>query len=481
MIPALDLLGRALLVGVFVVAAVAKLRDRPATREALGGFGVPARLTDPVAVALPVVELATAGLLVPRATAVVGAAAATALLSVFTIAIAVSLARGRRPACRCFGQLSAAPVGARTLIRNAALLVVSGGVLAAELSRPAADPVSSALHADRTVAIITAFVVSGAVVVGAIAVMLAVLRSYGLVLHRLDALERRLADLGYEDEGDYDETLPLPEVGLRPGTAAPLAGALEIGGRPFVREPSKPLLVLFTSPHCGPCEELLPEVAGWQRTHSEQLSIAVAVAAPADEVHEEQRRHELAHVIIDERSSVADAFEAHGTPAAVLVDQDGNVASWLAAGADAIRQLMHEAVRPAPVSVGEQVPQIDVPTIRGAPFSLTDLRGRRSAIIFWNPGCGFCRQMHERLRDYEEKVNGSGPSLVIASSGDHASTAAEGFSSTVVLDHDRLLADAFGAHGTPMAVLLGSDGTVASLVAAGVDGVMDLLAPLAVR
>jgi hypothetical protein len=39
MIAALDLLGRAVLVGVFVVAGVAKLRDRTATREALAdGF-----------------------------------------------------------------------------------------------------------------------------------------------------------------------------------------------------------------------------------------------------------------------------------------------------------------------------------------------------------------------------------------------------------------------------------------------------------
>jgi hypothetical protein len=43
-----------------------------------------------------------------------------------------------------------------------------------------------------------------------------------------------------------------------------------------------------------------------------------------------------------------------------------------------------------------------------------------------------------------------------------------------------VLAGAFGAHGTPMAVLIGPDGRVASDVAVGATGVMELLAPVPV-
>ena len=70
MIHALDLIGRALLCGVFAVAAVSKLTDRAGTREALAQFGVPAGLVAPGAVALPLTELVTAGLLVARTAAV---------------------------------------------------------------------------------------------------------------------------------------------------------------------------------------------------------------------------------------------------------------------------------------------------------------------------------------------------------------------------------------------------------------------------
>jgi hypothetical protein len=69
---------------------------------------------------------------------------------------------------------------------------------------------------------------------------------------------------------------------------------------------------------------------------------------------------------------------------------------------------------------------------------------------------------------------------VIVSSGDPDATAQERFASPVLLDADRVLAGAFGAHGTPMAVLIGPDGRVASDVAVGATGVMELLAPVPV-
>lgn len=475
MIHALDLIGRALLCAVFAVAAVSKLTDRAGTRETLGQFGVPPGLVAPGAVALPLAELVTAGLLVARTTAVAGAILAVALLGLFTCAIAVSMARGRRPACRCFGQLSASPVGARTLARNAALMVVAAGVLAAELAAPAPEPVHATLHASTTAVLVGVIVLAVMALAGAGWLAVALMRAYGRMLLRVDALERRLADLGLDE---VDE--PLPELGLRPGTVAPMASAVRIDGRPFVPERGKPLLVVFTSPLCGPCTELLPEVAAWQEAHRDRLSVAVAVDAPVAGVAGVARHYNLETVIVDEGSALADAFDASGTPSAVLVDGDGNVGSWLAAGADPIRELVRAAMRAAPVSVGELVPDVEVPALDGAPFAVSDLRGRTSALVFWNPGCGFCRQMHAQLRLWEAGVNGGSPALVIVSSGDPNATAEERFASPVLLDADRVLAGAFGAHGTPMAVLVGPDGRVASDVAAGATSVMELLAPVAV-
>src|SRR3954447_6344933 len=114
----LALAARLFLAVVFASAAVAKLRDRPGARQALGEFGLPARAIDPLALLLPLAELATAIALVPAATARAGAIAALCLLLVFIAAIARAVSRGEAPDCHCFGQLSSSPAGARTLLRN---------------------------------------------------------------------------------------------------------------------------------------------------------------------------------------------------------------------------------------------------------------------------------------------------------------------------------------------------------------------------
>src|SRR5215207_7375676 len=102
------LLGRLLLAGVFGVAGVAKLRDLEGSRRGVRDFGVPEGLTGPLGIVLPLAELAVA--LVPAATAWWGALGAAGLLLVFVAAIGTNLARGRRPDCRCFGQIASGPI-----------------------------------------------------------------------------------------------------------------------------------------------------------------------------------------------------------------------------------------------------------------------------------------------------------------------------------------------------------------------------------
>jgi uncharacterized membrane protein YphA (DoxX/SURF4 family) len=122
---------RVLLAGVFAAAAWAKLSDRPGTEQAARDFGVPTAASSAVAFAVPVAELTVAVLLVfGGSVLVVGAVGAVVLLAVFTIAVAVSLARGRRPDCHCFGRVRVETVSSRTLVRNGVLLALALFVLA---------------------------------------------------------------------------------------------------------------------------------------------------------------------------------------------------------------------------------------------------------------------------------------------------------------------------------------------------------------
>ena len=123
------LLVRLVLAVVLAVAGVAKLADRAGSRRAVVDFGVPERFASLVALLLPLAELTAAALLVPRATARLGALLALLLLAFFVAAIAVNLSNGRRPDCHCFGQLHSAPVGWPTLVRNVVLALAAAWVV----------------------------------------------------------------------------------------------------------------------------------------------------------------------------------------------------------------------------------------------------------------------------------------------------------------------------------------------------------------
>jgi len=113
-------------------AAVAKLRDLGGFTAALAGYRLlPAALAAPAAAVFVAVELLlAAGLwLNPlRAACALGAAL---LLSLYGIAIALNLARGRRDIdCGCGGPLARQPLSEALVLRNALLV---GAALAAAL------------------------------------------------------------------------------------------------------------------------------------------------------------------------------------------------------------------------------------------------------------------------------------------------------------------------------------------------------------
>ena len=321
--PAL-ILTRIALAAVFAVAGVAKLVDRAATRKAVAAFGAPQRIACPFAIVLPLAELATAALLLPGRTAVYGALAAIALLAIFSGAIAVSLARGRAPDCHCFGQLHSAPTSWKTLARNALLLGIGTLALA---STVVGEPTSAvAWIAELSGAELASFaVVACAAVVLALggAAFLSLLRSYGQVLTRLDRIEAALSQAGL----DLEDAVAMPEIGLEPGSTAPTFRVRSLSGETVSLETliasGLPSLLLFTSPHCGPCKALLPVAAAWQRQHGEELAVVFASDGPREEVLAQAEEHDLEHVVLDESRYLYDAFKANGTPSAVLIRQTG--------------------------------------------------------------------------------------------------------------------------------------------------------------
>jgi hypothetical protein len=110
-----------LLAGVFVWAAVAKLRAPARTTASFEALELP--MARSLALGVPIVELAVAALLIVAPP--VGGAAAIALLAAFTALLARQVRAGSKVACGCFGSAGAEPVSAADLARNATLLLAA--------------------------------------------------------------------------------------------------------------------------------------------------------------------------------------------------------------------------------------------------------------------------------------------------------------------------------------------------------------------
>lgn len=188
--------------------------------------------------------------------------------------------------------------------------------------------------------------------------------------------------------------------------------------------------------------------------------------------------------LLQQDREVAQAYQADGTPTAVIVRADGAIGSPLALGAEAIAALVARTVgTPAPTAHANgygAVPAQPVAPPIGAPVptltlpDLADFRGRPTLLLLWNPGCGFCQRMLADLRAWEARPPQGAPQLLVVSSGTVEANRAQGLHAPVVLDQGSSVGRTFGATGTPMAVLIDAQGRVASEVAAGAPAVLAL-------
>ncbi len=338
---------RLALAAVFGLAGVVKLADRAAFARALRTFGLPARFTGPVAVALPAVELAIAvTLLLPRV-AWWAALAAVVLLVAFIAVIGRSLARGEAPACGCFGRLSAGPVGRRTLVRNGLLAAAAGVVLAAGPSRlaPGALAWVRELSGAQQVGLAAAVVIAG-LLASQGWLLVELTRQQGRLLGRVTALEHTLgAARGHRTE------LPLRPAngsdshrhgtgpGPRVGDPAPAVRLPDLDGNlvDLADVDGTPTLVLFWSPSCGYCQQMRPELRAWEAGRTDGSPRLLVISSGSVDANRDEGF--TAPVLLDPDFAAGRAFGVTGTPQAVLIGADGTIAAPLAAGAGAVMSL----------------------------------------------------------------------------------------------------------------------------------------------
>jgi peroxiredoxin len=128
------------------------------------------------------------------------------------------------------------------------------------------------------------------------------------------------------------------------------------------------------------------------------------------------------------------------------------------------------------VQQGDPAPAFSLKDLDGKEVQSEDFRGKSSLLLFWSPSCGFCQRMLGQLKEWEANLPHGAPQLILVSSGSVEDNRAMGLRSPILLDQGFSTGHAFGAGGTPSAILIDAKGKIASEVAVGAQGVLALAA-----
>jgi thiol-disulfide isomerase/thioredoxin len=96
-------------------------------------------------------------------------------------------------------------------------------------------------------------------------------------------------------------------------------------------------LLLFWNPSCGYCQQMLQDVKNWERdSASDGLELLVVSSGSLEAALAQGFQ---SRVLLDPGFGVGKVFGVSGTPSAVLVDEQGRVASEVSVGAQSVLAL----------------------------------------------------------------------------------------------------------------------------------------------
>ena len=128
--------------------------------------------------------------------------------------------------------------------------------------------------------------------------------------------------------------------GLKAGTAAPTFTLPDVHGRTVSLEDyrGRRVLLVFTDPHCGPCDALAPELVRLDQAHRDNgLALLMIGRGDAEENRQKAEQHGLRFpVALQKRWEVSRAYGIFATPVGFLIDEQGVIAADVAMGAEAI-------------------------------------------------------------------------------------------------------------------------------------------------
>jgi peroxiredoxin len=129
---------------------------------------------------------------------------------------------------------------------------------------------------------------------------------------------------------------PAAPIELKIGHPAPSLKLPDLGGKVVDLSTfrGRETLVLFWNPSCGFCGRMLPDLRQWEEHRPAEAPRLLVVSTGAVEANRALGLR--APVVLDQTFASGLEFHVRGTPAAVLVDAEGKIASGVASGAPAV-------------------------------------------------------------------------------------------------------------------------------------------------
>jgi len=147
--------------------------------------------------------------------------------------------------------------------------------------------------------------------------------------------------------------LPLTESriereGLKAGASAPDFSLPGIHGETISLEQfrGRKVLLVFTDPQCGPCDELAPELVQLHHKHGNNgLAVVMVGRGNAEQNKRKAKEHGIAFpVVLQERWKLSRQYGIFATPVAFLIGKDGVIMRNVAKGTHQIMTLAREGL-----------------------------------------------------------------------------------------------------------------------------------------
>jgi len=202
------------------------------------------------------------------------------------------------------------------------------------------------------VAVLVAF---GLISAATLAAVYQLANQNGRLLLRLDHLERRLGrdDPSGDDGASRAHLLPalttltesrIERNGLHAGADAPLFELPGLDGQTVSLRAyrGRRVLLVFSDPRCGPCEQLAPHLVRLQMEHATNgLSVVMIGRGDARENREKARQYGFKFpVALQRRWEVSKQYGIFATPVAFLIHEDGVIARDVGKGVNEILALV---------------------------------------------------------------------------------------------------------------------------------------------